>query len=239
MSKPLLVVQTGNAAPDIAHRHDDIANIFIRLGGIDPARAAIVYAARGETPLPPAAYSGAIITGSPFMVTDRLPWSEKLAVWLREALDAALPLLAVCYGHQLLAHALGGVVDYHPRGMELGTKPIRLASPAAAHPLLAAVPPVFTANLSHSQAVIRVPSGGVVLAASDHDPHQIIGYGEHALSVQFHPEFDGAIMRDFIEQEMRDACLPQAEGARLAADAADTPVALGILRNFVGRATKR
>lgn len=235
MANPLAIVQTGNAAPGIVRRHGDFEDMFIRLGRIDPMRAEIVFASRGEALRPPAAYSGAIIAGSPFMVTDKLPWSESLAAWLREAMDAALPLLAVCYGHQLLAHALGGTVDYHPYGMELGTKQVQMNAAASAYPLLAPFPPVFAANLSHSQTVALVPPGGKVLASSSHDPHQIIAYGDHALSVQFHPEFDGAIMRAFIEREALDGSITREAASRLEKDVTDTPEALDILRNFVKR----
>jgi GMP synthase (glutamine-hydrolysing) len=50
----------------------------------------------------------AVITGSWDMVTERLPWSEMTAAWIREAMAIEMPLFGVCYGHQLMAHALGG-----------------------------------------------------------------------------------------------------------------------------------
>ena len=84
--------------------------------------------------------AGAIITGSHSMVTDREPWSENLASWLRSAVSGNTPILGICYGHQLLAHAMGGGVNYHPKGIELGTVPICLTSEAKDDPLFHSLP---------------------------------------------------------------------------------------------------
>ena len=61
-------------------------------------------------------FAGVIVTGSAAMVTERADWSERSADWLREAAHDGMPLFGICYGHQLLAHALGGEVGYNPAG---------------------------------------------------------------------------------------------------------------------------
>jgi GMP synthase (glutamine-hydrolysing) len=66
-------------------------------------------------------------TGSWDMVTERLPWSEMTAAWIREAMAIEMPLFGVCYGHQLMAHALG-VVDYHPADAKPEVKPFLLSA---------------------------------------------------------------------------------------------------------------
>lgn len=155
-------------------------------------------------PLPSIAVVGAaIITGSWSMVTDREPWSERTAAWIREAMAADLPLLGVCYGHQLMADALGGTVDFHPAGREIGMREITLAPEAAADPLLGALPRTLSANLTHEQSVLHPPAGATVLGRSDHDPYQILRYGPHAWSVQFHPEFTPEIMAACLERGRR------------------------------------
>ena len=155
----------------------------------------VVRPSLGET-LPPAhAVAGAIITGSWNMVTDREHWSELTAAWVREAFAGDVPLLGICYGHQLMAHALGGVVDYHPQGRELGCYGVHTVANLADDPLLHDLPDAFDALLSHEQSVIEAPEGARVLARSAHDLHQILRYSPHALSVQFHPEFSPALMQ--------------------------------------------
>ena len=74
----------------------------------------------GEAPPAHADCRGVILTGSVHMVGERLPWSEALRPWLQEAVARELPVFAICYGHQLLADALGGTVGANPNGAEIG-----------------------------------------------------------------------------------------------------------------------
>ncbi|HBZ17001.1 glutamine amidotransferase [Pantoea sp. NPDC088449] len=143
--------------------------------------------------------SGAILSGSWAMVTDHADWSERTAAWIRGALEAELPLLGVCYGHQLMAYALGGKVGDNPNGWERGLKPLTRSEWAKSDPWLAPLPGEFQAWLSHRQSVLTPPPHAQVLASSALDGCQILRYSPQALSVQFHPEFTRSIMT---------ACLP-------------------------------
>ncbi|HED3192659.1 TPA: glutamine amidotransferase, partial [Klebsiella pneumoniae] len=167
------------------------------------------------------------------MVTDRLAWSERTADWIRQAVAIDMPLFGVCYGHQLMAHALGGEVAYHPGGRESGSQTITLSPWGVDDPLLSGLPATFPAHLSHLQTVTRLPEGATVLAASAHDPHQIVRYGPHAVSTQFHPEFTAPIARSLIRH--REAVL-QAEGIdaqRLHDEVQESPQGAAILTRFV------
>ncbi len=106
---------------------------------------------------------------------DRVPWSEVLAAWVAEAVPMGIPVLGVCYGHQLLAHALGGEVDYHPAGPEVGTVPVRLTPAARTDPLFARLPETFYAHATHAQSVLRLPAAAVHLAGNDYEPHHAAG----------------------------------------------------------------
>lgn len=158
----------------------------------------VVAVHRGEALNDPDQYFAAIITGSPAMVTDRDAWSERTAGWVRKAADAGLPMFGICYGHQLLAHAFGGVVDYHPQGREVGTQTIELLEGADELPFLQDLPASFPAHVLHQQSIIALPPGARVLARSSHDPHQIVQYREHVMSSQYHPEFDTGIMDSYL-----------------------------------------
>jgi len=125
--KPILIVRTGRAPDPIRARHGDFQHWFRLVAGLRRERVQVVDVAAGEALPPTQAVAGAIITGSAAMVTERLPWSEGTAGWIRNAMDAGLPLFGVCYGHQLMAHALGGRVDYLPGGREIGTQAIELS----------------------------------------------------------------------------------------------------------------
>ena len=182
---------------------------------------------------PPRMLAAAVITGSGAMVSERLPWSERTAGWIRDAMDVGLPLFGVCYGHQLMAHALGGRVDYHPQGREIGTQTITLLPGAAQDPLLQRLRDGFAAHTTHEQSVLEPPRGAQVLARSAHDAHQILRYGAAAISTQFHPEFSVAAMQAYIR---RRADLLTTEGfdvPALLAAARPTPQARRLLRAFV------
>jgi len=118
--RPLLIVKTGSTHPSIAAQWSDFEHWI--LAGIGDANLAVTVAdPRAGMQLPdPAEVAGVVITGSHSMVTDREPWSEQTALWLRGAVAAEAAVLGICYGYQLLAHAIGGEVDFHPGGIELG-----------------------------------------------------------------------------------------------------------------------
>lgn len=196
--KPLVILQTGNAPDPIRNQHGNFPQMFLRQGNLDTHQVQIVDLQAGERPLSPKHYAGAIITGSRSMVTEHLDWSEFAADWIRQAMLLNLPLFGACYGHQLMAYALGGEVDYHPAGLEVGTVEIELLPEATKDPLLCDLPTRFNANLIHLQTVLTPPASATVLARSAHDPHQILRYGPNAVSTQFHPEFTAAIMKTYL-----------------------------------------
>lgn len=237
-SKPLLLIQAGTPPADILAPYGDLADWY--RAALDGSCGAIdvVRVFDGEPLPPPGLHCAAVITGSWAMVTDLLPWSESTAAWIRQAMAAQMPLFGVCYGHQLMAHALGGQVGYHPDGIELGCQTITRLAGAAADPLLQDLPTRFGAHLTHLQTVLALPPGAQVLARSAHDAHQIVRYGPHAVSTQFHPEFTPAISAACV---MRRADALRAEGRdpdALRAGLHDTPEARGLLQRFVRAAAQ-
>jgi len=177
----LLIIQVGTPPDDIRNELGDLGDWFrSALKGLR-VEIDVIRAFEGE-PLPsPDAGSIAVITGSWAMVTDREPWSELTAQWIRDAMEIEMPLFGVCYGHQLMSYALGGIVGYHPAGREMGCKLISLTSEASGDSLMATWPETFKAHLTHEQTVISVPQGALVLASSSHDPHQVVRYGRNAI----------------------------------------------------------
>lgn len=212
--KPLAIMQMGRPPEDLRLAQGEQSD-WMRAALGDPDLPVRVFKPHEDDPLPnPTDLSGAVLTGSWSMVTDREPWSERTAEWLRGAFQVKLPLLGICYGHQLMAHALGGVVDFHPEGREIGQHAIELSADVRGDALLGELPPRFFANLTHEQSVLTPPQGADVLARSRHDPHQILRYGPNAWSVQFHPEFSPALMSACLT---RRAPVFEAEGYDVAA----------------------
>ncbi|TAM89856.1 MAG: glutamine amidotransferase [Candidimonas sp.] len=230
-SKPIAIVQMGLPPESMRTPLGDQASWFATALAKRPGEI-LVAQPYLDLPLPePDTFSVAVVTGSWSMVTDKEDWSERTAAWLRLLITSGKPLLGICYGHQLMAHAMGGVVDYLPGGGEYGTFPIALTPGGRQDPLLASLPPTFMAHLSHAQGVLTPPPGAQVLGHTAHDRCQILRYGPNTLSLQFHPEFTADII---------SACM-QRHGNSLPRDVRripDTSESRSILRRFVDTHTR-
>ncbi|MGO1252641.1 MAG: glutamine amidotransferase [Alcaligenes aquatilis] len=174
-----------------------------------------------------------VISGSWSMVTDEPDWSENLAAWIRDRYQTPMPLLGICYGHQLMAHALGGRVDYHPLGAEVGYLPIHLSEQAHEHELLTHLPMQFPALLTHQQSVLSLPDHVQVLGSSAHDPYQILRYGPAQWSIQFHPEFFAGLLRYCVLRKAESWRAQGIDPKTLADPIQDTPDARRLLCRFV------
>ncbi|SFS16292.1 GMP synthase (glutamine-hydrolysing) [Dyella sp. OK004] len=240
--KPVLIIRTGRAPDPIRARYGDFPHWF-RLGAqLAPEKIRIIDVQAGESLPPPGEVAGALITGSAAMVTERADWSERTAGWIRDAMDVELPMFGVCYGHQLMAHALGGRVDYLPGGREIGTVSIEVLQQAERDPLAGVLPTQFRAHATHEQSVMEVPEGVTVLASSARDPNHLLRYGKHAVSVQFHPEFNADVMRAYIHRKRADMHKEGFDPHHAFRQVAPTPMARRLLRQFArhhGLATAR
>lgn len=201
-TKPLLIIQPATSHDDLpalcAWRGDE-RTWFAQGCGIAPDRIAAVRVWQDE-PLPdPAAIAGAIVTGAIDMVTDGHAWIARTEAWVRGAVAANVPILGVCFGHQLLAQALGGRVADNPRGAAFGAVDVALSEAGADDPLFGALPAVSPLMVFHWQSVLDLPPGAVVTAQAPHDPYHAARFGPAAWGTQFHPEFDAAIMAGSID----------------------------------------
>ena len=229
---PVAIVKTGAALPSVAARRGDFEDWIAAGMGLERARIGVVRVFDGETLPDPRDLAGAVVTGSAAMVTDRQPWSEATAEWLGAAIAAETPVLAICYGHQLLAHALGGRVAKNPRGREIGTVEVALSAAARGDDLLGEFPGALRVQSSHLESVLELPPGATRLATTKLDPNHAFRIGRAAWGVQFHPEFDADIVRGYIAAR-RDAILEEGIDAdALSREAVDGPDGTAVLRRF-------
>jgi GMP synthase (glutamine-hydrolysing) len=230
--RPLLIVKSGRTLPELARRRGDYEDWIAAGMGVDPARIQIAHVYQ-DAPLPePGGLAGVVATGSSAMVSHREPWSERAAAWLAKAALAGTPVLGICYGHQLLAHGLGGRVARNPRGREIGTIEVTLNGAARGDPLFGELPGRIRMQSTHIEAVLELPAGARRLASSDADPNQAFAVGERAWGVQFHPEFDADVVRSYLtarrELLLGEGFDPEALGRA----ASDSPHGGALLRRF-------
>jgi GMP synthase (glutamine-hydrolysing) len=235
---PIVVLRTGDAVPRVsAKRGEFLQWIAENIGPAWDGEFREVDA-RGEEPLPDPSFGACIIvTGSAASVTERAPWMLRAEEYLRQAVALGQPVLGICFGHQLLAQALGGHVEKNPNGREVGTVTVRLLNPG--DPIFAGLPTEIEVNATHVDSVTRLPEGAEVLASTDLEPRAAFRSGEFAYGVQFHPEIDGDVMRGYLlerEQIIRDEGLPFEE---IEQGTHDAPHGVALLKNFVERVAKR
>jgi GMP synthase (glutamine-hydrolysing) len=200
----IIVLKLGDTLPALKARKGDFEDWIVAGLGMAPEEVRVVDVPRGE-PLPHISdHGGIIITGSEAMVTEGREWSERAAGWLRLAVGAGSAVLGICYGHQLLAHALGGEVGNNPRGEELGAVEVALDETARTDALLGGFPARIRVYESHAQSVLKLPHGAVRLASNPWDANQAFRFGAAAWGVQFHPEFDAEVARAYIEHHRAD-----------------------------------
>lgn len=186
----ITIVETGVISPDNRARHGSFPQMFERLIGAADASAsfATVRLADGEALPDPASLEAILITGSAAGVYDDLDWIAPLERFVRATYKARIPMVGICFGHQLIAQALGGTVRKSEKGWGIGRHVYDVV------PGNGAIDgETFAIAASHQDQVIEPPAGATTILHSTFTPHAGILYANGtALSVQPHPEFTTA-----------------------------------------------
>ena len=193
------ILKTGGLPDALVERHGDYHAMFDRLlKAADPGvRTFSVDVEGGEMPAAPDDADGWLITGSRHGAYEDHPWIPPLEAFLRACLEARVPVFGVCFGHQILAQALGGRVEKSARGWGFGVQDYRVAG---APGWLAELGEGWAGFAVHQDQVEAVPAGARVLAGNAHCPVAALSFGPddapHAASVQSHPEFTAPFVHD-------------------------------------------
>ncbi|MFP6563476.1 MAG: glutamine amidotransferase [Myxococcota bacterium] len=233
MGEPSLwILKTGSTFPALAERRGDF-DAWIAAGMALPPGFPVAVAQIDEgQALPPVAdCRGVVITGSAAMVSDREPWSEAAIDWLGAVLDAEVPCLGICYGHQMLARAAGAAVGPNPNGREIGTVEVAFEGHAE-DPLLSVLPPRAALHTTHVESVLEPPPGARLLATTALDPYHAFALGERAWGVQFHPEFDEDVMRCYLRERRAPVAAEGLDPDALLAAVAPAPLGTRLLKRF-------
>lgn len=196
--RKVAVLVTGEPIPRVRAERGSYADMIRAAAGAPDGGEWTTVDLRDGTALPdPAALGGVIVTGSSSSVTERAPWILRGEEYLRALVLARVPTFGICFGHQMLAQALGGQVTRNPRGREIGTVDFDVI---LSDPLVDGLPAPHHANATHVDTVIRLPESARVLAKTILEPHAAVRFGEAAWGVQFHPEMDAAVIRAYLEE---------------------------------------
>lgn len=155
----------------------------------------------GELPTDPDAYQGWVLTGSVASVNDGAPWMARLAELVRHLHRRQVPLVGLCFGHQMVAHALGGRVGASPGGWRIGTAPTHYrAAPCAGLPWMQPAQATITLFAAHQEQVLQPPPETEVIGGDEFAPSAALRIGRHVFTTQYHPELSREFMRALLDE---------------------------------------
>jgi GMP synthase-like glutamine amidotransferase len=222
----IAILRTGTPPAELVGRFGQYDGMFERLLG--PGFETVTYDAEaGELPAPDA-HAAYLVTGSPAGVYDPLPWIEPLKTFLC-AIPPEAKLVGVCFGHQVMAEALGGKVVKSEKGWGVGLQTYDVTARAEWMDEAAAI----SIPASHQDQVVVQPPGTRVLARSEFTPFGMLEWQDRAaISMQFHPEFTADYARALIET--RRERLPDPDAAIASLGRADDRERVGgWIRSFL------
>ncbi|MCB0034481.1 MAG: hypothetical protein KDE51_10700 [Anaerolineales bacterium] len=186
----------------------------------------------GHFPATPHECDGYLITGSPKGVYDDEPWIKPLEAFINRCYEAQQKLVGICFGHQMLAHALGGRTEKSDKGWGIGLRQFEILEQ---RPWMN--PPLEKGALyfAHQDQVMQLPPNAQLLAGDSFCPNTMFTMGNQVLGVQGHPEFTRSYMGAIVEllRPYMDETTTQEGLASLEQGAADNKVMAQWIVNFL------
>lgn len=193
------ILETGAPPDPLDKEFGDYPAMFERLlAPIAPGFSFSASAVHKGAPMPVLSeFDGLLITGSAAGVYEGHDWIAPSENLVRRAVKAGMPVVGICFGHQLMAQAFGGKVEKSGKGWGVG---VHAYDVSGAADWMAPASVRIACTVSHQDQVIEPPKGARVLAGSDFCPYAVLEYAEGpAISFQPHPEF----AHDYAEALMR------------------------------------
>jgi GMP synthase (glutamine-hydrolysing) len=214
------ILETGLTPEELRDEFKSYPNMFeTMLGAVDPTLSFETWTVLQDAfPANIHDADGWLITGSKHGVYENAPWMIRLQQFLRDAVDADLPVFGVCFGHQILATALGGKVVKSDKGWGIGVHEYDID--ARNTDWLSDSAATMRINAFHQDQVVELPDGATIWASSDFCPYAGLQYGQNAASIQPHPEFQRPYEQALLEA--RFGLFPE-DVHKAAMESLDTP----------------
>ena len=192
------LLQCDHVRPELLEHAGDYDEMFQAMFGRwapEAGELEVYDVTEGELPDSPDECAGYLVSGSAHSVYEDsdVQWIGHLAAFIRTLHERRGRLVGICFGHQMIAHALGGEVELSERGWGVGSKEVRL------NRSLGDLPPSVRLLVSHADQVTLLPEGAEVIASNVHCPNSIIAVGEHFVGIQGHPEFTTEYARGLMQ----------------------------------------
>jgi GMP synthase-like glutamine amidotransferase len=203
MTRRIAILNNNTDASAFAQRFaDDGQKVAAGLRRHRPDWQYEVWHAHGDQlPPEPGGYDGWVLTGSVASVNDGAPWMARLAELVRQLHRRRVPLVGLCFGHQMVAHALGGRVGPSPGGWRIGTAPTHyVAERSVALPWLQPAQGTITLFAAHQEQVLLPPPKAEVIGGDDFAPSAALRIGRHVFTTQYHPELSREFMRALLDE---------------------------------------
>lgn len=234
----ITIIETGLVPQEHRERHGSFPDMFARMiRAADPtATVDVVSIPNGDALPDPRKVEAILITGAAAGVYDELAWMAPLEDFVRKAYVNQTPMVGVCFGHQLIAQALGGVVRKSEKGWGIGRHVYQvLPENGVIDGETIAIP------CSHQDQVIEAPSDALTILSSDFTPHAGLLYANGTtLTVQSHPEFDVEFAQ--VCCDLRDGKAPEdvvATARASLAEPMDSAKLGGAITRFLARRAAR
>ncbi|ESW59927.1 MAG: glutamine amidotransferase [Rhodobacter sp. CACIA14H1] len=171
------ILQTGLAPEALAPEMGDYPDMFARLLDGHGFAFRTWKVVEGEFPASVHDADGWLITGSRHGVYEDHAWIPPLEQFIRDSFAARVPVVGICFGHQIVAQAMGGKVERHAGGWAVGATDYDFGGET------------IRLNAWHRDQVVQAPPGAKVIASNDFCTNAALLYDDRALTVQAHPEF--------------------------------------------------
>jgi len=190
------ILQTGHVADEIRSMLGDYSDMFVRLLNGHGFGFVVYNVVDMDFPAGPELCDGWLITGSRHGAYEDHPFIPPLEALIRAIQETGRPLIGVCFGHQIIAQALGGKVEKFAGGWSVGRQEYTFDGETVA------------LNAWHQDQVVDLPPGAKVVASSAFCANAALVYGPRIFTVQAHPEFTSSMVEGLIAH--RSAKVPDA-----------------------------